>query len=790
VEHDRPRHPTDGAAVKAVTALKIPTSVASAGRLARSEAPAVRLVRGVAIAVVFLAIVKAVFNPPVNLFLFGIANGSLYGLIAVGIILIYRTNRIINFAAAGLGAIPAVFAVLLNVKHGFPWAASLLLAVTLGVLLGALVDLVVVRRFATSPRLILTVATLGVVQVLALIAIYIPGWLGAKRGVGSQIPTPWKHFQIHDHRGTPILNGDYIFAVVVVLVMCAGLAAFFRFTRMGIALRASAENADRALLLGIPVRRVGTVAWMLAGLFGSLTIFLRAPLVGVPTDGSLGFNVLLFTLAAAVIARMDSVVIAVVSGMAVGILEQASVVKTGSADLSAALMLALVLGALLLQRGSMGRAQDTGMSTWQAVKEFRPTPRELRHLPEVRAAAAIVGAAALALVLGAPYLLHAGSRGRLTLLPIYAMVAVSLVILTGWGGQVSLGQFGIVGAGAAVAGGLAANHNIDFFAACIIGTLAGAAVALAIGLPALRVQGLYLAVTTLAFGAAMEFYFLKPKYWIGKHILPHGEAARITRPVLWQRLSTNGDRAYYYLCLGILVLVLLGARSFRRNRSGRVLIAARDNPRAAAAFTVNIARTRLAAFAVSGAIAGLAGVLLAYNQGSVDPATYGVGPSILIFLVTVIGGLTSLSGAIYGVAVIEGSAFFLQPFLEHILHRYGLHVNHLDLLFTGPGLILALLIFPGGYAEGLFKTRDAFLRRVAERRGIVVPSLIADRRVLSAVDEDNVIEETELRVEEVETFDIREPQIECPVCGARLALDVAAEHEHLKVAATTGGRTS
>ena len=136
---------------------------------------------------------------------------------------------------------------------------------------------------------------------------------------------------------------------------------------------------------------------------------------------------------------------------------------------SAALMLALVLGALLLQRGALGRAYDSGVSTWQAVKEFRPTPMELRRLPEVRTARVVVGGAAAALVLGAPYLLHAGSRGRLTLLPIYAIVAVSLVILTGWAGQVSLGQFGIVGAGAAVAGGLAANHNIDFFAACLIG---------------------------------------------------------------------------------------------------------------------------------------------------------------------------------------------------------------------------------------------------------------------------------------------------------------------------------
>ncbi len=749
----------------------------------RGDAPAVRAVRTIAVVAMFLVVVKAVFNPPFGLFLFGVANGALYGLIAVGIILIYRTNRIINFAAAGLGAIPASVATLLMVKHGVNYWLAMVIAVVLGVSLGALVDLIVVRRFAQSPRLILTVATLGVVQVLALIAVYIPGWLGVRRGVSSVMATPWQGFRVLDGRGTPILTGDYIFAIVAVVALSLALVAFFRMSRMGIALRASAENADRALLLGIPVRRVGTVAWMLAGLFGSVTIFLRAPLVGVPTDGSLGFNVLLYTLAAAVVARMERVGVALLAGMSVGILEQASVVRTGSGDLGSALMLFVVLGALLLQRGTAARAYDTGISTWQALKEFRPIPRELRDVREVRIAQAVLAAAVVTVLLGAPFVLPEGSIGRLSLLPIYSIVGVSLVILTGWAGQISLGQFGIVGAGAAVGGGLAANQNVDFFVACFAGILAGVAVALLIGLPALRVQGLYLAVTTLAFGGAMEFYFLKRQYWIGQHLLPHGEGSRILRPVLWGRISLESDRAFYFLGLAFLGLVLLAARSFRRNRSGRVLIAARDNARAAPAYSINLARTRLAAFAVSGGMAGLAGVLLAYNQGAVDAAAYGIFPSITIFLIAVIGGLTTLGGAIYGVIVINGSAFFIQPVLERLIH-----LSHIYLLFTGPGLILGLLILPGGYAEGLFNTRDKFLRRVAAKHGIVVPSLIEDRRVEELAEAD-VVGAAEEHVLETTRFDVmRTPTIVCPVCENELSLDAAAAHAHLQGGVKAGAR--
>src|SRR5262249_31384001 len=151
----------------------------------------------------------------------------------------------------------------------------------------------IIRRFATAPRLILTVATIGVSEIFALVAFYIPIWLGNKAKTLSILDTPWDKFAVR-RQGHPLFTGDYVAAVVVVIALSIGLALFLRHTRMGVALRASAENADRASLLGIPVRRVGTVAWTIAGFLASVTIFLRAPIVGITADGTLGYEILLF----------------------------------------------------------------------------------------------------------------------------------------------------------------------------------------------------------------------------------------------------------------------------------------------------------------------------------------------------------------------------------------------------------------------------------------------------------------------------------------------------------------
>jgi branched-chain amino acid transport system permease protein len=712
--------------------------------------------RIIAAVIVFMVIEQLYFHLALIYLIQGIVLGSLYGLIAVALILIYRTNRIINFAAAAIGAIPAIFALLLDVQGELPYLATVPIVLIGGPLFGALVDRFVMRRFAKSPRLITTVVTLGVAQGLAAFGFFIPIWLGAKAGQVPYVPTPWENLKITNAQGMPLLTGNEVSALVTVVVLSIALAALLRFTRIGIALRASAENADRASQLGIPVRRVATVAWMIAGLFGAVAIFVQAPLIGVPGNATLGLDSLLYGLAAAMVARMERISIAMLVGMGVGVILFGSISKEGDDNLASALMLVLILLALLFQRRAMSRADDTGVSTWQAVKHFRPIPTEVRNVREVIVARSALYAFTAIVVLGAPFVMRKPDLNQLIVLPIFGIVAVSLVILTGWAGQISLGQFGLVGVGAAAAGGLVANHNIDFFAAMAIGIGAGVIAAIVVGLPAVRLQGLYLAVTTLAFGFAVPKYILNRNYWIGAHLLPNGLSAHLERPLLYGRFNLDNSRTFYFVCVVGLGLAILAANAFRRNRSGRVVIAARDNQRGAAAYGINIARTRLAAFAVSGGIAGMAGVLLAYAQHNVIPGSYDVGGSVLIFLAVVIGGITSIPAAVTGAILAEASVLF-GPRLDPLLGSDITAV--LPLLLTGPLLVLNLYFYPGGTAENFFATRDRFLRWVAAKHDILVPSLVADRRIDDTEAdhaEDDVILQAEQHVEVVDTFDVHE----------------------------------
>ena len=316
----------------------------------------------------------------------GLALGALYGIIGVALVLIYRTTRIINFAAGAIGAVPAITALLMVTNKGVHYLVALPVAAVGGFLIAALTDVWVLRRFSKSPRLILTVVTIGVAQSFAALGFFIPVWFGAKATQVPKVPTPWGDIAYHNSRGQPILTGDQIFAFGVVLILTVALSVFLRHSRMGIALRASAENANRASLLGIPVSRVTTLAWALAGLLSALAIFAQAPLIGVPGDATLGFDALLYGLTAAVVARMDRFGVALGAGAGIGLIIFASVSRTGSNNVASALMLAIILVALLLQRGSLSRAYDTGVSTWQSVKAFRPIPTELRGVPEVVAA--------------------------------------------------------------------------------------------------------------------------------------------------------------------------------------------------------------------------------------------------------------------------------------------------------------------------------------------------------------------------------------------------------------------
>jgi branched-chain amino acid transport system permease protein len=646
-------------------------------------------------------------HAPWGIVVSGIIIGTVTALLAMGLILIYRTNRFINFAYGAMGSFGGVIAIGLHKEQGLNFFAALPIGVAIGIVTGAVVDLIV-RRFQSTSRLLLTVASIGIGQVLAtcefLITTKVQHFIALTGGF--DIP-----LDLSIDLGVKTLRGDEILIMMVIPPVLGLLAWFLLRTDVGIAVRASAENADRALLLGIPIKRLSTIVWMVAGGLAALTFVLKAPFSGVtPGVTTAGPVVLLPALAAAVVARMESLPLAFVAGVGIGIMEQVVRWNTsGNPTLQNGLFLVVILGALLLQRGKLSRAQESGTSSWAATAVLKPIPDELKRLPEVVWLKRILlGAVVLAFVI-VPNTWGPSNQFTAAVALIWAMTGVSLVILTGWGGHISLGQFAIVGVGALVAGNLVIDHNADVFLVLAAAGAAGALVSLLIGLPALRIRGLFLAVTTLAAAVALDKYVINVNNFAS--ILP----TDVRRPILFERIDLTDGYNMYATCLVFLGLSILVAQGVRKARAGRVIIATRDNQRAADASGVPTTSVKLGAFLLAGTISGIAGGLHVLLVGSVAEGSYQPTMSLDVFATAVIGGLGSVAGALSGV----------------LLFRYLDTVTALGDIrqaLTGGVLLVVLLVFPGGIGQVLYNLRDRWLRRVANRREILVPSLVADKR--------------------------------------------------------------
>ena len=643
---------------------------------------------------------------PYEVVVLGLISGSVTALLAIGLILIYRANRFINFAYGSMGSFVGVIGVALYLEHHWSYWVVLPLVVVGGLVNGALIEFLIIRRFANSTRLVLTVASIGLAQFLGGLEFLTAKKLGFISLSGG-FPVPL-HMKLHV--GVKTLAGDEMLIMMIVPFVILGLAYFLLRTDSGVAVRAAAENADRALLLGIPVRRLATIVWALAGSLSALTFILKAPFSGVVPGIANGPTVLLPGLAAAVVARMESLPVAFAAGLGLGIAEQAvRWNSTGSPSFVNVAYLVVILVALLLQSGKLSRALDNATSSWNATGIVKPVPIELRHLPEVRyvklALLAVVGA----LFIWVPSGWSSSQQLLAAFAMVWAMVAVSLVVLTGWGGHISLGQFGFVGVGAIVAANVVSKWHGDFLVAILLAGLAGSAVALLVGLPALRIKGLFLAVTTLAFAIALDEYFFNTNRF--SWMLP----GSVDRVLLFQRFNLEFNYDIYLTCLAFLGLSILAALGVRKARSGRVVIATRDNQRAADAAAVNTTAVKLSAFILAGFIAGVAGALHVQIQHALAQHTYPPADSITVFSTAVIGGLGSITGAISGV--------LLFRWLETITA-----LGDLRLLLTGTGLLVVLYALPGGFGQLFIAARDRYLRWVANRRDIIVPSLVADKR--------------------------------------------------------------
>jgi len=659
------------------------------------------------LAAAVLVFARVAWDVPDGVIVQGAIIGGLTSLLALGIALVWRANRVINFAAGDLGAVPATFAVLLTISTlevGYWPALGTGLAVAL--VLGYLVETLLVRRFVRAPRLVLSVATIGIAQLLAAASLLLPNEFNL---TDDAIPEPF-HARI-DWFEPVIFRGADVIAVLAIPLLFAALALFLSRSDLGIAIRGGAEHADRASTLGIPVRRLHTIVWVVATVLAFLAVWLRAGIIGLPIGEVLGPAILLRALAAAVIGRMDRLPTIALAAVLLGIVEQSVVWHWREPAYVDPVLFAVVLGALLLtRRPAGGRAGET--STWQAAREVRPVPRELAGIPEVRIARWVIMVVVAAALVAVPTVLSESEINLAAAIVIFAIVGLSLVVLTGWAGQVSLGQMAFVGIGAAVGGALTARLGWDLSLALLGGGLIGAAVAVVIGLPALRRRGLTLAVTSLAFGLMTSSWLLNRNFFGEGTSLDWLPPLRIERPDLFGIISVETETRYYYLCLAGLAIAYAIVRGLRSSRTGRALIAIRENERAAEAFGISARRTTLVAFAFSGFLAAFAGALFVHHQTGLNLGPYAPAESLEVFSMTVIGGLGSAPGALLGAAYVRGVNYYLPA--------------EWQILATGTGLLAVLLILPGGLGAALADARDWFLRRVARRREIVVPSLVAD----------------------------------------------------------------
>ncbi len=635
------------------------------------------------------------FEFPEQVVFNGVVTGMSYGVLAVGLVLVYRSARVINFAQGEMGAFGAALLALMVVNWDVPFFVALGAVLVVGVVLGAVIELVVVRRLSRAPRVILFVATLGAAQLIFLFQFLLPGLDSFGR-----FPTP---FESTWEVGGVLVRSEHVLILVLVPVMTLALAFFLERTRSGTAVRASAANPDAARTSAIYVKRMSTLVWILAGLLATVTAVLVAPLRGATTVASvaLGPALLLRALAAALVGRMTSMPVALVAGVVIGVAEALLFFNYPDDPglIDAVLFVVVLLAVLVIARASRG---EDRASSWSFAPRTRPVPARLRDHWVVRNTNRIGAAAALVVALLLPVVFDTASRHFLySRMLLFAIVALSLTVLTGWAGQLSLGQFAFVGLGAMTTAALV-NNGLSFEVAAPLAVAVTVGTALIVGAPALRVRGLFLAVTTLAFAVMTSSWLLRLDVFTGGDTI-----VTMRRPRWGDTFSLVPQRTYYYLCLVVLVVMMTLAVRIRRSGLGRSMIAVRDNPEGAAAFTISPTRVKLIAFGVAGGMAGIAGALLAGLLQTFGTDAFSTDDSLRVVAIAVIGGLASVAGAVIGAVWVIGLPALFD------------NAQEVRLLTSGAGLLILLLYFPGGFVELLYRARDAgyalLERRLPER---------------------------------------------------------------------------
>jgi len=642
----------------------------------------------------------------------GISQGLVYGLLALGIVLVYKGSRVLNFAHPYFGLVCAFLAWWLTSVASFPpfswlplaegskprFVLSAFVALILIALYGAGVEHGVMRRLRGAPRLVNLVATIALAQGALGLTLLLFNRTDQQASTFRSLPVLLGNgvsFEV----GERVITPAEIQIMIVVPIICIVSVLFFTRTKFGVAVRAAAENVETARLLGISADRVSQFVWVTGAVLAGIAGILITQKSGSLDIGSLSTGFLVRGLAAALVGGLTSLPGAVVGGLIVGVAESISAwLFDNEPGIPETIMFAVVIAFLVFRPGGIfGQREDTEDKV-AFVPTLRDLPARLRNTAAARGVRTLGYVAAIG-VTGIAFVSGSETNGILTEGVIFAMVGVSLTVLMGWSGQISLGQWGLAGVGAFAFANFVTRSNLPFFLSLLLTVVVGMLVSLLIGLPALRIRGMYLAVATLAFNLAAEFYLFKSR------AIAQSTAGIIVDPPKlgpWE-LDDPSRKPLFFFSVVMLLLVMLVCRSLARGRTGRGFYALRENEKAAATLGVGLTKYKLLAFAISGGIAALAGALYALQLERAQSLTWTTATSLVIISVVMIGGIGSLSGSVFGALLVVS-----LPKLIKFDNPWIVPIG------TGIALLIVILRARGGIAGAVQWVRGSMVEAIDE----------------------------------------------------------------------------
>lgn len=665
----------------------------------------------------------------------GLGIGALYAMLAAGLVVSYKGSGVINFAHGALAMYGVVtFDAAWNRGEIFlPWIdilpthtlnlpvrittasdgeweflPSLAVGLLMAAFLGLAVHFLIFRPLRNAAPLGKVVASVGLLLYLQGIALI---------NYGTSFPQPRSVVpsEVMENflgLGKPFTR-NVIYAVAFTILLGLVLWAGYRFTRFGLATRAAAGNEKGAVLLGYSPQTLAAVNWVIASVTATLAVIVVGPIQGTLTP--IGLSALIVpALAAALIGGLRSIPIAIAGGLAIGSVRNVlqlnrsewfdvgplTWIENGVVD---ALPLVVIIVVLVLRGKSL---------PIRGTVEERRLP--LAPMPKRMWEHALVWTTLVTLL--AFVFENAGTRTRFANSIqnglVLAIILLSLVVLTGYIGQISLMQMSFAGVAAFVTSKMMANGiqdpitlatvdgpDLPWPIAASIGVVVAVIVGVVVGLPAVRIRGVQLAVVTIATAVAVQSLYLENEVITQ---LSAGAAARIDTPTFFgadigsRSVRVQNDNPLFAL-FGMIVLSIMaiGVANIRRTGVGRRFLAVRANERAAASAGINVARTKLLAFAISAGIAGVGGVMLGFKQVDVSSANFLYGLSLAVLATAYLAGITSINGAIIGGMLLSAGAF-IPTFSNYLLA--GANLEQFLSAATGAGIIVTAIIHPEGIA--------------------------------------------------------------------------------------------